>query len=144
MAAWQQLKQAVRLKAAISQWAQLTDLPKTLAWINSRSSFQPVYYRVVCSYIVTRLPKWTCNTLTLSVKLFHLITTITVVLWPQRGMTIFHKRLAGIHPFGKRPLSYYSETSIWHPRLLAHHQTIWQASCLSVCLVWYSTVSVSR
>lgn len=31
LAAWQQQKQAVRLEAAISQWAQLTDLPKTLA-----------------------------------------------------------------------------------------------------------------
>lgn len=41
----------------------------------------------------------------------------------------------GIHPFGKQSLSYYSEAAIWHPRLLAHHQTIWQASCLSVCLV---------
>lgn len=49
MAAWQQQKQAVRLEAAISQWAQLTDLPKTPAWINSHSSksFQTVYYTLV-------------------------------------------------------------------------------------------------
>lgn len=52
MAAWQQQKQAVRLEAAISQWAQLTDLPKMPAWINSHSSqsFQNVYYTVAQPY----------------------------------------------------------------------------------------------
>lgn len=52
MAAWQQQKQAVRLEAAISQWAQLTDLPKTPAWINSHSSksFQTMYNTLVRPY----------------------------------------------------------------------------------------------
>lgn len=83
MAAWQQPKQAVRLEAAISQWAQLTDLPKTLAWIKSHSSqsFQTMYYTAVRPYYSkVGFQKINVNPSMTSVELFHLIAALTLVL----------------------------------------------------------------